>query len=44
MVAGYGGDVDKRREVVDGIAHSKELQSGVQELLRYARAFVARFV
>lgn len=39
---GYDGDVDKRKEVVDGIAHSNELQSGVQELLRYARAVVVQ--
>ena len=42
-MAGYGGDVNKRRKVVDGIAHSKELQSGVQELLRYASASVVWF-
>lgn len=38
LVTRYDGDVDKRREALDAIAHSKELQSGVQELLRYVRS------
>ena len=42
--AHYDGDVQERRKIVDGIAHSEELRGSVHELSRYAEAFIAQLL
>ena len=42
-MANYDGNAHERRRIVDGVAHSEELQGSVRELLRYAKDFMVDY-